>query len=53
MLLGIGVFVSVVHLLSMFLTRSLGREDLFLFEQFEERMGADLGWVKRLLRNYY
>jgi stage V sporulation protein B len=53
MLLGIGVLVSVVHLLSMFLTRSLGPEDLLLFERFEERIGVDLERIKRLLRNYY
>lgn len=53
MLVGIGVVISVVHLLSMFLTRSLGREDLLLFERFEERLGIDLGRVKTLLRRYY
>jgi hypothetical protein len=53
MLVGIGMVISVVHLLSMFLTRSLGREDLLLFERFEERLGIDLGRVKTLLRRYY
>lgn len=52
-LLGIGVIISLVHLLSMVLTRSLSSEDLLLFERFEERTGVDLGWIKRLLRSYY
>jgi O-antigen/teichoic acid export membrane protein len=53
LLLGIGVVISVVHLLSLVLTRSLGPEDLLLFERFEERTGADLGYIKTLLRRYY
>ncbi|WP_380677667.1 flippase [Salinigranum sp. GCM10025319] len=52
-LVGIGVLVSMVHLVSMVLTRSLGREDLLLFEQFEDRTGLDLEWFKSLLRSYY
>jgi hypothetical protein len=53
MLLVIGVLISVVHLFSMVLTRSLGHADLLLFEQFEERSGLDLDWVKSLIRSYY
>jgi len=52
-LLGIGVVISTVHLLSMVLTRSLGSEDLLLFERFEDRTGVDLGWIKRLIRSCY
>jgi hypothetical protein len=37
----------------MVLTRSLSREDLLLFERFEDRTGLDLEWVKSLLRSYY
>lgn len=53
MLLGIGVVISFVHLVSMILTRSLGREDLLLFERFEDRTGLDLEWFKSLIRSYY
>lgn len=53
LLLGIGIIFSLIHLFSMFLTRSLGREDLFLFERVEERMGLDLEWFKSLIRSYY
>lgn len=53
MLLGIGVVVASVHLLSVFLTRSLGPEDLLLLEGFEERTGFDLERVKSILRSYY
>jgi len=53
MLLGIGVVISVVHLFSMVLTRSLGPEDLRLFERFEERAGVDLGWIKTFIKGYY
>jgi O-antigen/teichoic acid export membrane protein len=52
-LLGIGVLISIVHLFSMVLTRSLSREDLLLFERFEDRTGLNLEWVKSLLRSYY
>jgi len=52
-LLGIGVVVAVVHLLSMVLTRSLDHADLLLFEEFEERSGLDLDWLKSLVRRYY
>lgn len=52
-LIGIGVLISVIHLLSMILTRSLGQEDLLLFERFEERSGLDLGWIKSRIRSYY
>ncbi|MFB6102267.1 MAG: flippase [Haloplanus sp.] len=53
MLIGIGLVISVVHLLSMVATRSLSRADLVLFERFEERTGLDLSWVKSLIRSYY
>jgi O-antigen/teichoic acid export membrane protein len=52
-LLGVGVVISVVHLVSMFVTRSLGSEDLLMFERLEEQAGVDLGWLKTLLRKYY
>jgi O-antigen/teichoic acid export membrane protein len=48
-LLGIGVVIAAVHLLSMFLTRSLGAADLVLFERFEERTGLDLAWLRSFL----
>jgi len=52
-LIGIGGFLSVIHLFSMVVTRSLGREDLLLFERFEERTGVDLERFKSMIRAYY
>jgi len=53
LLLATGVLISVVHLLSIVLTRSLSRADLVLFEQFEEHIGIDLAWLKSFMRSHY
>jgi O-antigen/teichoic acid export membrane protein len=52
MLLVIGTLVSIAHLISMVLTRSLGPEDIVLLEKFEERAGLNVKWLKSFLRNY-
>ncbi|RLM71605.1 flippase [Halorubrum sp. Atlit-8R] len=48
-----GTLISVAHLFSVFLTRSLGRADILLLERFEERTGLELKYVKNIIENYY
>lgn len=48
-----GTLISISHLFSVFLTRSLGRADILLLEQFEERTGLDLKHVKHIIEKYY
>lgn len=49
-LVGIGVLISLLQLLSVVLTRSLDETDMFLIERIEERSGIDLLWLKSRVR---
>lgn len=52
MLLCIGIGISIVQVISLFLTRSIGQSDILLFERFEKRTSLDLSWIKSLLQTY-
>ncbi|MFA9504400.1 flippase [Natrinema sp. H-ect1] len=45
-LIVIGILISIIHLLSLILTRSIDQNDIFLIEQMESRLDVDLTWVK-------
>ncbi|OYR54185.1 flippase [Halorubrum halodurans] len=48
-----GILISIAHLLSVFLTRSLSHTDILLLERFEERTGLNLGRVKQIIKKYH
>jgi O-antigen/teichoic acid export membrane protein len=49
----IAIILSIIHVFSIIVTRSLSRADLILVEQFEEQTNLDLGRLKSFLRTYY
>jgi len=46
------VLFLATYFLSLLLTRSFDREDIMLILSVEQRLGIDLGWVKRVLRKF-
>jgi stage V sporulation protein B len=50
-LVGIGIALYAAQFASMVLTRSFTDADLFLVEQFENRIGIDLTWLTKLIQS--
>ena len=53
LLLVAGILISIAHLVSVFLTRSLSRTDILLLERLEERTELNLNYIKNILKKYY